>query len=304
MKQVKLGNITVPQVAVGCMRISNMEESKLQQFVAQAVDMGLNFFDHADIYGNGECETAFAKAIKATHIQRSRVILQSKCGIVPNVMYDWSTQHIVNSVDGILKRLNTDYLDILLLHRPDVLFRPEEVAQAFDILYTSGKVRQFGVSNLRPYQIELIQKYTPHKLVANQLQLSPTHANMISQALEVNMTTQGALDREGGIMEYCRLNDITIQAWSPFQYGFFEGVYLDNDKFAEVNNVLSKLANKYNTDKTAIVTAWFCTHPANMQVVSGTTNIDRLSQMAKGADITLTRQEWYSIYLSAGHILP
>ena len=305
MKKIMLGGkISVPALAVGCMRISSLEKKQLEEFISTSMDLGLNFFDHADIYGGGKCESVFAEAVKSLKIPRDKMILQSKCGIVPGKMYDFSKEHILNSVDGILKRLNTDYIDTLILHRPDALMEPEEVAEAFDKLEKDGKVLNFGVSNMRPMQIKLLQKSLKQKIVADQIQFSPAHAQMISIGLEANMSTDGAVDRNGDIIEFCRLKDITIQPWSPFQAGFFGGVYLGNEKFAELNKVVKDLSEKYGVDDTAIIIAWFCRHPAKMQTVTGTTNPERLKSLAHGTEIELTREEWYRIYLSAGHILP
>ena len=235
---------------------------------------------------------------------REKFILQSKCGIVPGKMYDFSKEHILSSVDDILKRLNTEYLDVLVLHRPDALVEPEEVAQAFNILKTSGKVNHFGVSNHKPSQIELLQKYIDEPLVTNQLQFSITNSSMIESGMEVNMTTQGAVDRDGSVLDYCRLHDITIQTWSPFQYGFFEGVFLGNDKFPELNKVIDEIAEKYAVTNTTIVAAWILRHPAKMQLIAGTMNEKRLEEICAAADITLSREEWYRIYLAGGHLLP
>lgn len=305
MKQIKLGGVLdVPALAVGCMRITSLDEKGAQAFVSAAMEEKLNFFDHADIYGGGECETVFAKAVSALKIPRDKLFLQSKCGIVPGKMYDFSKEHILSSVDGILKRLDTDYLDVLLLHRPDVLMEPEEVAEAFDLLESQGKVRYFGVSNMRPDQIRLLKKCVRQKIVANQLQFSPMHAEMVSVGLEVNMVTDGAVDRDGGILNYCRLHDITVQPWSPFQYGFFEGVYLKNEKFPEFNKTVAQLCEKYGVEDTAIIVAWLCRHPADMQTVTGTMNVGRLRALSRGASVRLTREEWYRLYLAAGHILP
>ncbi len=306
MKKIQLGKsgLKVPAIAVGCMRMSQADPEKLPAFIESCLEYGANFFDHADIYGNGECETLFAQAIGMKPSVREKVLLQSKCGIVPGVMYDFSKEHILDSVDGILKRLNTDYLDVLLLHRPDALMEPEEVAEAFDRLETSGKVRHFGVSNQRPYQIQLLQKYIRQPLVVDQLQFSMTNSQMVTQGMEVNMATDGAVDRDGGILDYCRLNDITIQAWSPFQYGFFSGVFLGNEKFPELNQAIGKLVEKYQVSDTAIVTAWMMRHPAGMQMVTGTMNAGRMKEICQGTDILLTRQEWYELYLAAGHMLP
>ncbi len=305
MKKIALGksNLQVPNIAIGCMRINGIEFQKAEEFVQRSLELGANFFDHADIYGAGECESIFSKAVHMTPQIRETMILQSKCGIRKG-MFDFSKEHILNSVDNILKRLNTEYLDVLLLHRPDALVEPEEVAEAFDQLEQSGKVRHFGVSNQKPMQIKLLQKYVKQPLVANQLQLSITNANMISNGLEVNMLTDSAIDRDGSILDFCRLNDITIQPWSPFQYGFFEGVFLDNDKFPELNRVINEIADLYSVTNTTIATAWLLRHPANMQPVIGTMNIDRLEDVCKASELYLSREEWYKIYLAAGYILP
>lgn len=298
-------NLEIPVIAVGCMRIAEMETDRLTEHIRFCIEHGLNFFDHADIYGGGQCESRFAEAFKKTGYKREDVILQSKCAIRPGVMYDFTKKHILESVDGILKRLDTDYLDILLLHRPDALMEPEEVAEAFELLEKEGKVRHFGVSNHRPYQIELLNKFVKQELCANQLQFSIPFSNMVAAGMEANMLTDGAIDRDGGILDYCRLKDITIQAWSPFQYGFFEGIFLgNNEKYPELNKALEEISQKYDTTPTAIATAWILRHPANIQMIAGTTNTERMSEIIKGSEIRLEREEWYRLYLSSGHILP
>ena len=306
MNTIKLSNTDfhVPAVAAGCMRINCLDEKALSSYIEGCIELGINFFDHADIYAGGECEKLFGQALSNMNINRGDIILQSKCGIVPGVMYDFSKEHIINSVDGILKRLGTDYLDILLLHRPDALVEPEEVAQAFDILESSGKVRHFGVSNQKPMQMELLQKYVRQKLVVNQIQYSIPFSNIVANGMEVNMLTDGAIDRDGSVLDYCRLKDITIQTWSPFQYGFFEGVFIGSDKYPELNKVLNELADKYNVTPTTIATAWILRHPANMQVIAGTTKLSRMKEIAVATSVKLERSEWYRLYLSAGHMLP
>ena len=275
-----------------------------ERFLSGALDMDAVFFDHADIYGAGKCEEMFGKFLQANPGKRDKLFLQSKCSIIPGKMYDCSSEHILEAADGILKRLNTDYLDVLLLHRPDALVEPEEVAEAFDKLETAGKVRYFGVSNHKPSQIQLLKKYVKQDIAANQLQLSIPNSNMITNGMEVNMLTDGAADRDGSVLDFCRLNDITIQTWSPFQYGFFEGVFLGNDKFEELNKLLKELAEKYNTTDTAIAAAWIMRHPAGMQLVAGTMKLSRLQEICRASEIVLTREEWYQIYLAGGHILP
>lgn len=306
MKNINLSttDMKVPAIAAGCMRINALDCKQLCHYINTCMELGINFFDHADIYGRGQCEEIFAEAFSQTDFKREDIILQSKCSIVPGVMYDLSKEYILEAADNILKRLKTDYLDILLLHRPDALVEPEEVADAFNILKESGKVRHFGVSNQKPMQIELLQKYINQKLAVNQLQLSIPVSNIIANGMEVNMTTDGAIDRDGSVLDYCRLKDITIQTWSPFQYGFFEGVFIGSDKYPELNKVLNELAEKYNVTPTTIASAWILRHPANMQLIAGTTNTGRMKEIAAASSITLTRKEWYKLYLSAGHILP
>ena len=296
--------LEVPVIAVGCMRINSLEPDEAQRFVRGAVDLGATFFDHADVYGDGRCEEIFAEAIGMSPAVREQVILQSKVGIRPGVAFDFSKDHILASVDGILERLRTDHLDVLLLHRPDALVEPEEVADAFDQLETAGKVRHFGVSNQNPMQIDLLRRSVRQPLVANQLQLSITNATMITAGVQVNMLGDASVDRDGSVLDYCRLNDITIQPWSPFQYGFFEGVFIGSNKYPELNRALDEVGAKYDVSATTMAIAWLLRHPAKMQPVTGTMNLDRLTQCVAAADVHITREEWYQIYLAAGNILP
>jgi len=305
MRTIRLGTsaLEVPVIAVGCMRINRLNKNEAERFLRTALEEGANFFDHADIYGGGACEELFADAIGMNDDVRERIILQSKCGIRKG-MYDFSKEHILNSVDGILKRLKTDYLDVLLLHRPDALVEPEEVAEAFDLLESSGKVRHFGVSNHNPMQIQLLKKWVKQPIVANQLQLSITHATMISAGINVNMENDAAVNRDGSVLDFCRLHDITIQPWSPFLYGFFEGVFIGSDKFPELNRKLDEIAGRYGVSSTTIAIAWLLRHPARMQPVIGTMNIQRLKDCCRASEIELTREEWYEIYRAAGNRLP
>ena len=306
MKMIPFGKtgLQVPNLAVGCFRVKGLEKAEMERLVQTAIEGGATFFDHADMYGAGACEEIFAEAAHFNSDAREKVFLQSKCGIRLNVAFDFSKEHILSAVDGSLKRLKTDYLDVLLLHRPDALVEPEEVAEAFDSLQHSGKVRYFGVSNQNPMQIQLMQKFVRQPIVANQLQLSITNATMISQGIHVNMADDAAINRDGSVLDFCRLNDITVQPWSPFQYGFFEGVFLNNAKFPELNAKIDEIAGRYEVSNTTIAMAWLLRHPAKMQPVTGTTTIQRLLDCIKAADITLTREEWYEIYIAAGNILP
>ncbi len=305
MRTMTLGksSLSVPVVAVGCMRINTLDRKQAETFVQTALEEGANFFDHADVYGGGTCEEIFADAIHMNDDVREQIILQSKCGIRKG-MFDFSKEHILEAVDGSLKRLKTDYLDVLLLHRPDALVEPEEVAEAFDILESTGKVRHFGVSNQKPMQIQLLKKHVKQPIITNQLQLSITNATMISNGINVNMENESAVNRDGSILDFCRLHDITIQPWSPFQYGFFEGVFLGNDKFPELNHKMDEIASKYNVSNTTIAIAWLLRHPAHMQPVIGTMNTGRLKDSLKAGDIHMSREDWYEIYRAAGNILP
>lgn len=293
----------MPVIAVGCMRMSRIDSKTAETFVQTALDEGLSFFDHADIYGGGRSEEIFAEAFHMTDDRRETILLQSKCGIREG-QFDFSREHILNAVDGSLQRLQTDYLDVLLLHRPDTLVEPDEVASAFDHLQSSGKVRHFGVSNQNPMQIELLKKSVTKPLVANQLQLSITNATMISQGFNVNMENPHAINRDGSILDYCRLHDITIQPWSPFQHGFFEGVFLGNPKFPDLNQTINDIAASYGVSDTTIALAWLLRHPAQMQPVIGTMNPGRLRDCSQASQIHLSREEWYQIYRAAGNQLP
>lgn len=306
MKKIHLGNTgrQAPAVVVGCMRLAQKSCGEMQRFLHAALDMNAVYFDHADIYGSGQSEIIFGQAMaQDPSIRREELFLQSKCGIRKG-FFDFSREYILSSVDGILQRLQTDYLDCLLLHRPDALMQPEEVAAAFDRLEQSGKVRYFGVSNHSPMQMELLKTCVKQPLIINQLQFSIPVSNMVAAGLEVNMTTAGSANRDGYVLDYARLKGITIQAWSPFQMENWQGCFIDNDRFPELNAEMEKLANQYNVTKTTIATAWILRHPANMQVVSGTASESRLQEIVDAERVNLSREEWYRLYLAAGHILP
>jgi len=306
MKEILLGTtgMKMPSIVVGCMRLAGKNCEEMQRFLHTSLEHGAYFFDHADIYGGGQSESIFGEAMaKDTSIKREALFLQSKCGIRQG-FFDFSKEHIVSSVDGILKRLQTDYLDALLLHRPDALMEPEEVAEAFEELHTKGKVRYFGVSNHKPMQIELLKRYVKQPLHINQLQFSIPVSNMVANGLEVNMTSDRAPDRDGSVLDYSRLNDMTIQAWSPFQMPNWQGCFIDSEKYPKLNEELQVLAEQYGVNKTTIATAWILHHPANMQVVTGTASEARLAEIMEADKVHLTRQEWYRLYLAAGHILP
>lgn len=295
-------DLKVSKVALGCMRIASKTPEEVETLVLESLKAGINFFDHADIYGGGKSEELFGSVLKKHPELRQKMIIQSKCGIRPGICFDFSKDYILKSVDGILSRLQTDYLDILLLHRPDALMDPQEVSEAFDELYQTGKVKYFGVSNQNPGQIELLKKYCKQPIIINQLQFGPAHAKMIDYGIFANMNE--GIDHDGGILDYCRLNDITIQPWSTIRASLSEDTFIDNPKYPKLNKQLELLANKYNVSKVAIVTAWILRHPAKMQPISGTTSVKNMLDTIKGVDVKLTREEWYAIYTAEDKPLP
>ena len=298
------GKIPASEISLGCMRISSLEPKAAETLVRTALDEGIDFFDHADIYGGGRSEEVFAQAVGMCPSIREKIQIQTKCAIHDGV-YDFSKEHILHSVEGSLRRLKTDYVDFLLLHRPDTLMEPEEVAEAFAILHGSGKVRHFGVSNQKPLQMELLNRsLAGEKLLVNQLQFSICHTGMIDSGLNVNMKIDPSRDMDGSILEYCRLNSVTIQAWSPFQYGFFEGVFIGSDRYPELNAVLNRIAKEQDATSSAVAIAWILRHPAKIQPIVGTTNAARLREICAASRISLSRKEWYEIYKAAGNRLP
>lgn len=309
MKNIQLSTsgVSVSSVVLGLMRINTLDDSGIKALYSAAREIGVNIFDHADIYGGAphRCEARFGDALRLTADERDQIVIQSKCGIRPGY-FDFSKEHILASVDRSLKALRSDYLDVLLLHRPDALVEPEEVAEAFDKLHASGKVRHFGVSNHTPGQIDLLKTAVAQPIIANQIQLSVAHAPSIAFGVAANMGgSEQSIDRDGELVNYSRINNITLQAWSPFQHGFFEGIFLgDRENYPELNKVLDQLAETYGATPAAIAVAWIARHPAKIQTVLGTTNPQRLRDSAIGADIELSREEWYRMFKAAGYQLP
>jgi predicted oxidoreductase len=305
MKKLLLGpdQFEVPEIALGCMRLASLDDNSAAGLIETALDAGINFFDHADIYGGGESESRFAHALQLARIPREKLILQTKCGICSDY-FDFSKAHILHSVDDSLRRLHTDFLDILLLHRPDALMQPAEVAEAFETLEQTGKVKYFGVSNQNPGQIALLQKYVRQPLLINQLQMSVVECGMIDAGLNVNMKNDFSVNRDGGVLEYCRLHDIIIQPWSPLQHGMIAGSFIGNPLYPEVNERLGQIGRKYGITPAAAAIAWLLRHPAGMQPIVGTTNRQHLAEISKASGVSLTREEWYAVYLSAGKELP
>lgn len=303
---IEQGPENASRIILGCMRMPALSVEDAAKMIEKAVELDINFFDHATCYTDGEAERRFGDALALTDIKREDLIIQDKCGLrFDNQTFDWTKENIIESVDGSLKRLKTDYLDVLLLHRPDLLYDPEQVAEAFDELEKAGKVRHFGVSNTLPMQMELLKKYVKQPLKINQLQLSLEQSQLIDQGLYMNnKTTDMSVMRDDGALDYCRLHDITIQAWSPLQHGMFKGMFIDNPDFPELNEVLGDLAKQYGVTKAAIAIAWILRHPAKMQVIAGTMNPTHLAEMVEADNIRLTHEEWYRLYLSSGKFLP
>lgn len=308
MNRINLPNglENVSRLILGCMRMPDLSIDKAAEMVKTSMDLGINFFDNATCYTDGVAEERFGEAWTKAGIARDRFILQTKCGLCfDRNEFDWRRETILSSVDDSLRRMKTDYLDILLLHRPDLLYEPEEVAAAFDALEKSGKVRHFGVSNVPPMMLEVLTHTVKQPLIINQLQLSLEQSQLIDAAFYMNnLTTERSIDRDNGLLDYCRLHNITIQAWSPLQYGMFGGCFIDDPKYPELNAALAELAEKYHVTKAAIALAWILRHPAQMQVIVGTMNPRHLEESAAATQVSLTHHEWYQLYLAAGKFLP
>lgn len=308
MKMIDIvnGPQNVSAIIQGCMRMPALNKEEAAEVIRTAYDSGINFFDHATCYGAGDAEIRFSEAFPLTGLKREDIFIQSKCGLeFDRNEFDWSRDNILAAVDGILGRLKIDYLDTLLLHRPDVLFDPEEVAEAFDCLEKAGKVKWFGVSNLVPMQIELLKKYVKQDLIINQVQLSLEQSQLIDQALYMNnKTTEYSINRDGNVLDYCRLKDITIQAWSPLQFGMFGGSFIDHPDFPELNNALAEIADREGVSKAAVAIAWILRHPAKMQAIIGSMNPEHIKDACDAVKVSLSHHDWYALYLAAGKFLP
>ena len=308
MKYITLGqdDKELSEIVLGMMRISDKSVKEVEELVETALSVGINAFDLADIYGGGRCEELLGQVLNNRPDLREKMWIQSKCGIrIEEFTYfDFSKDYILESVDGILKRLQVDYLDSLLLHRPDALMEADQVAEAFDLLYKQGKVRDFGVSNQNPMMMELLKKDVKQPLAVNQLQLSAAFTPGFESGFHVNMEDSQAAMRDGSIFEYCKLHDVVIQAWSVLQFGYFKGNFVGNEKFQALNQVLDRLAIKYGVTSSTIAISWILRYPAKMQAVVGTTNPKHLREVSQAANFSLTRKEWYEIYLAAGNNLP
>ena len=302
MKQITIGpeRVAAPAVIQGCMRIGDKSADEVERLIEHDLACGICFFDHADIYGEGRSEAVFGEVLKRRPDLRQKLVIQTKYGIRQGY-YDFSKEHIRESVEGSLRRLNCERIDYLLLHRPDALMEPEEVAEVFDELHASGKVAHFGVSNQNPYQMELLRRTVRQPLEINQLQFGPAWTALVDAGLYVNTGENGAVVRDGGALDYCRLNGMTVQAWSPYQHGLIEGPFFEEKSYAPLCKTLEQIGENYGVGAGTVAIAWILRHPAQMQAVIGSTNPERIAAAARAGELTLTREEWYEIYRAAGH---
>ncbi len=303
MKYLQYGHMKASIIVAGTMRIAGFNNEKTESYIKGVMDLGINFFDHADIYEGGHCEELFGNYLKDHPEDRDKMYIQSKCGIRKGY-FDFSYEHIIEAVEGSLKRLCTDHLDCLLLHRPDALMEPDEINRAFNKLHLEGKVLNFGVYNMNRYQIQLFKSKLDLPLLVDQLQMSIVHTPLLDSGFNVNMNDDPSIMRDAGTLEYMRLNEMVMQVWSPLQVGYFNGSFLGSDKYPELNELMAKLAEKYDCEKDAIAYAWLLRYPLSTQVILGSTGIDHIKAGAKAADITLEKEEWYSLYKAAGNRLP
>ena len=301
---IKGTDMKASRLALGCMRIADKSYEQVEKLIKTALDLGINFFDHADIYGAGKSEKIFGEVLKNHPDWRKKMYIQSKCGIVPGVCYDLSAEHIIECVNQSLENLHTDYLDVLLLHRPDVLMDPYQVATAFDALHASGKVRYFGVSNMNPMQMRLLKKYCHQPIVINQMQFNVVNCGMVDVGLNVNMDNKESIDHDGNLLEYCYLHEITMQPWSILQASWEKGCFIDHPDYQPLNDKLEELGKKYNLTKAAMSLAWIIRHPSRMQPIAGTCNPEHLKELAKACDLKITREDWYALYMANGKVLP
>ena len=301
---ILIGNqLNASSIALGCMRLTRLDVAEAEKLLLTAVEKGINFFDHADIYAGGQAETLFGQLLRRNPGLREKIIIQTKCGICRGY-YDSSEEHILEAVDGSLSRLGLDSVDVLLIHRPDALMEPEEIASAFEKLEKAGKVRAFGVSNMNSTQMQLLDRAMPGKMIINQLQFGVAHSGLVDEGITVNNKLDQAIMRTDGVLDYCRLNGVTVQAWSPMQYGMFKGPFMQCEDYAELNAYMEELAQQYNVSAEAIALAWILRHPAKIQAIIGTANVDRVCRSAEAMNITLTRPEWYKMYKLAGNVIP
>lgn len=305
MKQIPIGNGAFygSEMALGCMRDCRIPFEEAQKLILTAAEEGIDYFDHADVYGFGESEEYFGRILEQNPGLRQRIYIQTKCGLIRDtektLYIDTSRDHIIESAEASLKRLRTDYLDVYMLHNPDTLMEPEEIAEAFDRLHASGKVRFFGVSNFKTMDLMYLQSCLKQKLIVNQLQLSVAHTELIDSSNSIKLNEADNIDRNGSVLAYMRMNGITVQAWSPFQVRFYGGVFINDSRYPVLNSVVNRLGEEKQVSPSAIAIAWILRHPARIQPLIGTTNPERLKSICQASGVTLNRAEWYELYRAA-----
>lgn len=300
MKKVNLtDNFALSRIVHGQMRMGDwkMSNQELSVFMEELIELGVTSFDHADIYGNYSCESMLGEVISLNKGLRNKIEIITKCGIklvsdkFPERKikhYDYSYDHIVTSVNNSLKNLHTDYIDLLLLHRPAPFFDPEAVAKAFSVLKREGKVLYFGVSNFTPGQYEMLKKFTEEKLVTNQVEISPYYLEHF----------------ENGNIDYFLKENIKPMAWSPLAAGKLLNPH--DEKGPRIMRALTQVAEELNiapVDK--IIYAWLLKHPVTIMPVVGSGKIERIKSAVEALKIDLTLEQWYKIYIAAlGKELP
>lgn len=293
------------RIALGLMRISELNVDQVEQLISNALDNGINFFDLADIYGNGRCEELLGLVLKKNPSLRKRMYIQTKIGIRKNPKrYDLSYDYIIQAVNDCLKRLQLDYIDCLLLHRPDIFMDCDEVASAISYLIKQGLIRDFGVSNFSSSEIAYLSSALDVKIKYNQLQLGVGNTLMVDQTMYTNLNNSYVTKDNDDLFFYLKKEKIIVQCWSPYFVGFFEGSIFDEEKYPVLNQVLEKYANRYNTSKCAIATAFLLKLDKNLLVITGSTNIEHIKESLDGEKINLSREDWYSLYNEIGHKVP
>ncbi|WP_040515653.1 aldo/keto reductase [Paraglaciecola polaris] len=305
----------VSALAYGCMGlgggwdakpVSRANIAQANDCVNTALESGINFFDHADIYTLGKAEQVFGEVLAQRPELRKRIYIQSKCGIRFSddqgpKRYDLSADWIRESVEGSLRRLNTDYLDVLMLHRPDPLMQAEEIARVFDELRSAGKVHYFGVSNMHHHQIAYLQQALDAPLVANQIEASLLKQDWIDEGVYAGNSDGQDINFNAGTLEYCRREHMQLQSWGSLAQGLYSGRAVSDKSEAVIRTsvLVAKLAAAYNVSPEAIVLAWLIRHPANIQPVIGSTDCGRIAGASQAGNITLSREHWYALYESA-----
>lgn len=293
----------------GLMRLRGLSVDDLYNLIKYDLDHGINFFDISDIYNDGESEKLLGEVLKLHPELREKMFIQTKCGIVKDrehdiTYFDLSYDHILESVDASLERMNLKYIDSLLLHRPDIFFDAEQVARAFATLSQQGKVLSFGVSNFPHEALKYLKDHTNIPITTNQLQLGLGHLDLVREVLNLNMNNEEGTEHTGELFFYMKRYNITLQCWSPYQVGFFGGSIFTDPSMKELNDYMQELANKYKVSKCAIATSFLLTLGNGIQVITGSTNVSHVQESIDGTKVKLTKPEWYTLYRKSGNLLP